>query len=311
MDQTISTTAVRRSSNPITYSPAMFGSDYHRVSQAIRFIESRVEEQPGLSDIARHLGLSPFHFQRLFRRWAGITPKDFLQFLTLARAKRELAASRSLLEASLCVGLSGPGRLHDLFLSLESVTPGDFKRQGAGLEIDWAVHPTPFGDALFAATKRGLCGLAFVDSRASALEELRTRWPGAELRESSALTSAVAREVSSRMRGLATTPLHLVLKGTPFQVQVWTALLGIPEGQVASYRSISALVGAPTAARAVGAALGANPIAYLIPCHRVIRETGEMADYRWGVRRKSILLAVEAARWHARAPSRPTEEQRA
>ncbi len=299
-----SNTAVRRYDPSIMSERPMFGSDYHRIAEAIRFIESRVEEQPSLSDVANHLGLSPFHFQRLFRRWAGITPKDFLQFLTLANAKRQLAASTSLLETSLAVGLSGPGRLHDLFLSIEAVTPGEFKRGGAGLEIAWAVHPTPLGDALVATTPRGLCGLSFVEARDSAREELQARWPAARLREDANLTAATANEVARRMRGLTHKPLRLVLKGTPFQIQVWTALLSIPEGQVTSYRGLALRAGAPSAARAVGTALGANPIGYLIPCHRVIRETGAIGDYHWGVQRKAIVLALESARSHARAPTR-------
>lgn len=274
----------------------MFGSDYHRVSEAIRFIDAHVEDQPNLAEVAGHLGLSPFHFQRLFRRWAGITPKDFLQFLTLVRARRHLTASASVLETSFQVGLSGPGRLHDLFLSVEAMTPGEFKRGAEGLEIAWAVHPTPFGDGLFSCTPRGLCGFSFIEEAASPLEELRMRWPAARLRETAQLTAPIAAEVGSRMRGLATSPLHLVLKGTPFQIQVWSALLQIPEGETTSYSRIAALAGSPSAVRAVGTALGANPIGYLIPCHRVIRNTGAIGEYRWGTQRKRMLLAVEAAR---------------
>ncbi len=298
-------TTMRGTPFPITTVHPMTGSDYHRIAEAIRFIESRVEEQPGLDEIACRAGLSAFYFQRLFCRWAGITPKDFLQFLTLVRAKRELAASTSVLETSLKVGLSGPGRLHDLFLSLEAVTPGEFKRGGAGLEIAWAVHPTPLGEALVATTPRGLCGLSFVNGSDAALEELRARWPEARLREASDGTAPLANEVVQRMRGLATKPLRLVLKGTPFQIQVWRALLAIPEGEVTSYRRLAALAGAPTAARAVGAAVGANPIACLIPCHRVIRETGALGDYHWGAPRKATLLALEAARRHVRASPTP------
>ncbi len=289
----------------------MSGSDYHRIGEAIRFIDAHVEEQPSLAEVAGHLGLSRFHFQRLFRRWAGITPKDFLQFLTLVRAKQQLAASASLLETSLRIGLSGPGRLHDLFLSIEAITPGEFKRGGTGLEIAWGVHPTPFGDAVFASTRRGLCGLSFVEGNGSPWEELRQRWPEARLREGAHLTRPIAAEVVSRMRGLATKPLQLVLKGTPFQVQVWAALLQIPEGGVASYRRVAALAGMPSATRAVGSALGANPIGYLIPCHRVIRDTGAIGDYHWGAQRKAMLLAVEAARRASALPNAVGRERRA
>jgi len=289
-------TVMHCESAPIISERPMFRSDYNRVGEAIRFIDAHVEAQPSLAEVANHLGLSPFHFQRLFHRWAGLTPKDFLQFLTLVRAKRHLAASTSLLETSFQVGLSGPGRLHDLFLSVEAMTPGEFKRGGEGLEIAWAVHPTPFGEALFACTARGLCGLSFIEENSSPLEELRLRWPAARLREASQLTAPVAAEVDRRMRGLTQRPLHLVLKGTPFQIQVWSALLRIREGETASYSRIAALAGSPSAVRAVGTALGANPIGYLIPCHRVIRNTGAIGDYRWGEQRKTMLLAVEAAR---------------
>jgi len=308
---TLTEATVRRDVFPISTNHPMTGSDYHRIAEAIRFIESRVEEQPDLEEISRHLGLSPFHFQRLFRQWAGITPKDFLQFLTLVRAKRKLSGSMSLLEASLSVGLSGPGRLHDLFISLEAVSPGDYKRGGAGLDIEWAVQTTPFGEALFAMTQRGLCGLSFLDGSHSALDELRGRWPGARLLERPELISPVAAEIAGRMRGLAKKPLRLVLKGTPFQIQVWTALLAIPEGAVTSYRRLAAFAGVPTAARAVGAAVGSNPIAYLIPCHRVIRETGAIGEYRWGAERKTTLLALETARRHLQHPSSVVSENRA
>lgn len=279
------------------------GSDYQRIASAIHFIEENVEQQPSLEDVAAHLGLSPFHAQRLFRRWAGITPKDFLQQLTLIRAKRLLAGTTSVLETSLAVGLSGPGRLHNLFLGLEAMTPGEFKRGAAGLEIAWSIEETPFGEALLALTERGLCGLTFVDgSREEALDELRARWPGATFREDARRVAPVAKEVVSRMHGLATQPLRLVLKGTPFQVQVWQALLSIPEGRVATYQTLATSIGAARAQRAVGSALGQNPIGFLIPCHRVIRGTGAIGDYRWGALRKTTLLALETARHGAGGP---------
>ncbi len=276
----------------------MKGSDFQRVAEAIRFVDAHAVEQPGLAEVARRLGLSEFHFHRLFRRWAGVTPKDFLQVLTLARAKRLLADSASLLDASLTLGLSGAGRLHDLFLGLEAMTPGAFKNGGAGLTIDWKILPTPFGDALFAATGKGLCALAFVDGAEAAAptEFLHSRWPAARFRENRAGVAAYAREVSARMRGAVERPLSLAPRGTAFQVKVWQALLAIPEGRVTTYREIAAAIGQPSAVRAVGAAVGANPIAYLIPCHRVIRATGAVGDYRWGAERKTALLAVEGAR---------------
>ncbi|BDU78121.1 methylated-DNA--[protein]-cysteine S-methyltransferase [Mesoterricola sediminis] len=275
----------------------MSDSDYSRVARVIRHLEEQAEDQPDLARLASLVGLSPFHVQRMFHRWAGITPKAFLQCLTLARAKAQLAEARSLLEASQAVGLSGTGRLHDLFLSLEAMTPGDYKRGGAGLVLRWGLHPTPFGPALFTATPRGLCGLAFVDGDPGpALAEVQAAWPGAVLREDPAATAPLAREVDARMSGGTPGPLALVLKGSPFQVQVWKALLRIPEGRLASYQVLADLAGHPGAARAAGGALAANPIAYLIPCHRVIRSTGAVGDYHWGSERKRLLLAVEGAR---------------
>lgn len=276
----------------------MSGSDYSRVEQAIRYLETHAREQPVLAELAHQAGLSEFHFQRLFRQWAGVTPKAFLQCLTLQRAKEALAESRSLLDASLDVGLSGPGRLHDLFLHLEAMTPGEFKRQGSGLKIHWGIHPTPFGEALFAVTERGLCGLGFLgeESHRAAVEAFQTRWPGATLAEEASRTEPFAREVTSRMLGFQPGSLPLLLKGSPFQIQVWKALLAIPEGQVLSYQGLAQLAGTPGATRAVGTALAMNPIGYLIPCHRVIRATGAFGEYRWGTLRKQALLGVEGAR---------------
>lgn len=273
-------------------------SDYSRVEAAIRYLEDHAQDQPSLGELARHVGLSEFHFQRLFRRWAGITPKDFLQCLTLSHAKVLLAESASLLETSQEVGLSGPGRLHDLFLTLESMTPGDYKRGGRDLTIHWGVHPTPFGEALFAATERGLCGLSFLeeDGSGTALAELRERWPQATLVQEPSRTGPISRTVASHMRGEPATPLALLVAGSPFQVQVWKAMLAIPEGRVASYQGLARLAGAPGASRAVGTAAAHNPIGYLIPCHRVIRSTGVLGGYHWGGLRKQALLAVEGAR---------------
>jgi AraC family transcriptional regulator of adaptative response/methylated-DNA-[protein]-cysteine methyltransferase len=277
-------------------------SDFARIARAIAYLEAHAAEQPSLARIAAHLGLSEFHFQRLFHRWAGVSPKSFLQLLTLNHAKRLLAGSASVLEASLEAGLSGPGRLHDLFVGLDAMTPGEFKAQAATLEIGWGVHPTPYGPALIATTARGVCGFSFLGgegagSRALAVAELHARWPGAALRQDPARTAAVAAEVSSRMAGKpAGTPLALLLAGTPFQTQVWRALLAIPEGHVCSYGQLARLAGYPGASRAVGAALGANPIGYLIPCHRVVRASGAVGDYRWGAARKRVLLATEALR---------------
>lgn len=277
--------------------------DYDRIERAIRYLEAHAASQPSLAEVADHLGLSEAHFHRMFHRWAGVTPKDFVQFLTLGRAKQLLAGERSVLDASLEVGLSGSGRLHDLFVSIEALTPGEYKRGGAGVGIAWAIHPTPLGQALFAATERGLCGLTFLGAEGPerALADLRDRWPHAEFQPDAPATMPYAAEVSARMQGGPTRPLALLLKGTPFQLKVWEALLSVPEGRVMSYQGLAAAAGMPSATRAVGTAMGANPIGYLIPCHRVIRAGGEIGEYRWGADRKRVLLAIEGARGHSTA----------
>lgn len=273
-------------------------SDYSRVERAIRFLAEHAVEQPSLERVAAEVGLSPFHFQRLFQRWAGVSPKRFLQVLTLAEAKRMLAESRSLLDVSHGVGLSGPSRLHDLFLGLERMTPGEFKARAAGLTIRWGVADTAFGPALFAALDRGLCGLSFLqeDDREGALSELRARWPGAHLVADEAAIRGHAEALDAHLRGVPGRPLGLVLKGTPFQLRTWEALLRVPPGQAISYRDLAALAGSPRALRAVGTAVGQNPIACLIPCHRVIQATGALGQYHWGAARKQALLAFERAR---------------
>lgn len=273
-------------------------SDYAKVEQAIRFISSRVHEQPGLAEVAEEVGLSEFHFQRLFQRWAGVSPKRFLQFLTLEEAKAALAESRSVLEASYAVGLSGPGRLHDLFLSLERMTPGEYKAQAAGLRIHWGVEETPFGPGLFAAMDRGFCGLSFLleDGPEGAFEDLRARWPGAKLEASPSFIRPHAEAFNARVGGRVREPLSLVLKGTPFQLKTWEALLRIPEGRVAAYQDLARMAGEPGAVRAAASAVGQNPIACLIPCHRVIQSTGAFGQYHWGPLRKQAMLAYERAR---------------
>ena len=277
----------------------MKGSDYYRISEAIRFIDEGVEEQPQLADLARRLGLSEYHVHRLFRRWTGITPKDFLQVLTLAKARRLLAESDSVLQASLAVGLSGSGRLHDLFVSLEAITPGQYKNRASGVEIFWSVRQTPLGQAFFAATSRGLCMLSFVDGDPQhTLEEAKKRWPEATFNQNDSLLQPTVDEVVSRMKGNPRRLIALAPKGTNFQVKVWEALLTAPEGSVTTYQKLAQMVGKPQAARAVGGAVAANPIAYLIPCHRVIKATGAVGDYHWGAERKRLILSVEGARQH-------------
>ena len=277
-------------------------SDYAKVEKAIHFLTHHRSDNPSLVEVATEVGLSEFHFQRLFQRWAGVSPKRFLQFLTLQEAKRLLRESRSLLDTSLELGLSGAGRLHDLFLTLERMTPGEYKAQAAGLRLQWGVADTPFGPALFAGMDRGLCGVDFLmgDGADGALARLEARWPCARLEASPALARQQADLLVARLEGRPE-PLGLVLKGTPFQLQVWEALLRIPQGQALAYGDLATLAGSPRASRAVGSALGHNALALIIPCHRVIQSTGALGDYRWGSARKRALLAFEQARLEVRS----------
>jgi AraC family transcriptional regulator of adaptative response/methylated-DNA-[protein]-cysteine methyltransferase len=249
-------------------------------------------------------GISPSHFQRVFSRWAGVSPKRFLQFLTLQDARRRLRASETVLQTAFATGLSGPSRLHGLLISTTAVTPGEYKTGGEGLVIHYGISPTPFGDALLASTRRGLCHLSFLTpgkgGAALALKTLMEDWPGAEFLpdESSARDLAHAIFAPVRKLGEPPTSLSLLLRGTNFQIQVWEALLRIPEGGLTTYGRLARFLGRPGGARAMGNALGRNPIGYLIPCHRVIREEGELGGYRWGLERKAALLGWEAARTH-------------
>lgn len=278
--------------------------DYARIEKAIAFIESRIDSRPGLAEAARNAGLSEFHFQRLFRRMVGISPKRYEQFLTKEAAKRLLAGPSSILDASYDAGLSGPGRLHDLFVSCEAVTPGEWKSLGEGLEIRWGFHPTPFGECLLAVTPRGICGLSFVPprGRAAAAAALAADWAGARLIRDEQGTQPLALRIFGRdgrpadpgSGGAGTAaPLPLLLRGTNFQIKVWEALLDIPQGRASTYEEVARRVGRPGAARAVGTAVGSNPVAFLIPCHRVIRAGGSLGGYRWGPARKRLILAWE------------------
>ena len=271
-------------------------ADYYRIEKAIRYLDAHTRDQPSLADVARRMGLSIYHCQRLFHRWAGVTPKDFLQIATLEHAKSLLRDSRPVLDAALESGLSGPGRLHDLCLSIEAMTPGQYRRGGEGLRIRWGVHPTPVGDALMAMTDRGICAIRFLagpGEGAGDLDSLRRDWPHARFQPDKAATRLIAAEVSRRMTGQSREPLSVILAGTPFQVKVWQALLAIPAGAVTSYADIAARIGRPEAVRAAASAIGANAIAYLIPCHRVLRSTGAIGGYRWGEARKRALLGLE------------------
>jgi AraC family transcriptional regulator of adaptative response/methylated-DNA-[protein]-cysteine methyltransferase len=275
-------------------------ADYHKIERAIRFLDESSPTRPGLGDVARHIGMSPFHFQRLFTRWAGISPKRFSQVLALEYAKDRLRDSRNLIDATYDAGLSSGGRLHDLFVTLDAVTPGEFRQDGLGLRISAGFHESPFGQALIATTDRGICSLAFHDgSRRAALRDLALRWPNATIDERPRATAPVASRIFAALEvrdpeGLV--PLGLLVRGTNFQVKVWRALLQIPVGSVATYEDIATAIGSPTAVRAVGTAIGRNPVAFLIPCHRVIRTTGALGGYRWGLPRKRAMLAWEAGR---------------
>lgn len=275
----------------------MHPADYTRIEKAILYLEGNFRGQPGLKEVARKAGLSEYHFHRLFTRWAGISPKRFLQFLTAEYARGLLRESSNVLEAAYAAGLSGPGRLHDLIVNVYAVTPGELKKDGAGLTIRYGVHPSPFGDCLLAITDQGICALAFLSGRPAgeAVEELRTRWGKANLVLSPGATKAVSDRIFAPSRWRDIPPLNVIVKGTNFQVKVWEALVRIPPGRVASYEEIAARIDAPGAVRAVGNALARNPVAFLIPCHRVIRKTGAFGNYRWGPARKKAILAWEAA----------------
>jgi AraC family transcriptional regulator of adaptative response/methylated-DNA-[protein]-cysteine methyltransferase len=272
--------------------------DYRRIEAAIRFIEAHALEQPSLHDVAEHVGLSAFHFQRLFKSWAGVSPKCFLRALTVDSARRLLRKSAPVLDAAYAVGLSGAGRLHDLFVTIDAVSPGEFKSAGVNLAIDYAFHATPFGDCLVAETSRGICHLGFVtgDDRGGALRELQENWRYATLAENpQAGRLAIGQAFPTATAG-SWPPVRLFVRGTNFQVKVWEAMLKIPEGAVVSYAALAEAVGRLGAQRAVGTAVGRNPVAYLIPCHRVLRSTGAFGGYRWGTVRKQAMLGYEAVR---------------
>lgn len=284
----------------------MTGSrDYERVEKAIRYIDDNFRRQPGLGEVARAVGLSEYHFQRLFRRWAGVSPKRFLQFATAGHAREMLAASRTVLDATYSSGLSGPGRLHDLMVTVDAMTPGEIQRLGAGLVIRYGFHDSPFGDAMVAATDRGLCGLEFVGrhDRPAAVDWLRSRWPHATLRHEDEATAGMAARVFDGRDSDGKIPI--LFGGTNFQLKVWEALLRIPPGEVATYAEIAERVSSRRSARAVGAAIGRNPVAFVVPCHRAIHSTGAFGRYHWGAERKRAMLAREALAREALARSAP------
>jgi len=268
--------------------------DYQRVAQAIRFIEANAGRQPELGEVAAAVGLSEYHFQRLFTRWAGISPKRFLQFLTKENAKQLLAGSTNVLEAAYAAGLSSPGRLHDLFIKYEAVTPGEYRARGRGMRIAYGYHPTPFGECLLALTGRGICYLAFVDGdRQAALDQFRQEWSNASLQEDPERTRPVVAHIFDPQPG-STLTLHL--RGTNFQLKVWEALLRLPPEALTTYGQLAGRVGNRRAAQAVGNAVAHNPVAYLIPCHRVLQKSGAIGGYRYGTIRKQAILGWESGR---------------
>jgi AraC family transcriptional regulator of adaptative response/methylated-DNA-[protein]-cysteine methyltransferase len=269
-------------------------TNYERIERVIRHLGRNHREQPSLASLARIAGVSEFHFHRMFSRWAGTTPKSFLKLLTAEHAKQLLRESRDVLDVTLETGLSSPSRVHDLLVSVEGMSPGEFKAWGAGITIRYGFHETPFGLCLVGVTSRGICHLAFVNAgeKSRAEAELRAKWPNAKLQKSAKASAKAVSEIFGRGRRK---PVHVLLAGTPFQLKVWEALLRIPPGHALSYGDIAATIGKPSASRAVGTAVGSNAIAFLIPCHRVIRETGVIGDYRWGTERKKAILAWESA----------------
>jgi AraC family transcriptional regulator of adaptative response/methylated-DNA-[protein]-cysteine methyltransferase len=273
-------------------------ADYDVVRRAIGHIHGHWREQPEIEAIAEAAGVTPTELHHLFRRWAGLTPKAFLQALTLDGARQLLRDSASVLDATYEVGLSGPGRLHDLFVTHEAMSPGEWKSGGEGLTIHFGFHASPFGHALVMATERGLAGLAFADpgEERAALADMRSRWPKAAYVEDFLRTAPIARRIFDSSQWRPEQPLRVVLIGTDWEVRVWEALLQIPMGKLATYSGIAGKVCTPAAARAVGAAVGKNPISFVVPCHRVVGKSGELTGYHWGITRKRAMLGWEAGR---------------
>ena len=280
--------------NPPSDARAPRENDTSRVERALDWLSRNFEHQPSLTEAARHAGLSEYHFQRLFRRQVGLSPKKYVQFLTLERAKEVLAQSRSVLDAAYASGLSGPGRLHDLFVNVEAMTPGEFRNRGRGLTIRYGVHPSRFGPCLIMRTARGVCGLAFAPParRDETLADLARGLEAATFVEDAGATTAVAKAIFGGPASGEEITLHL--RGSAFQIKIWRALLAIPSGRVTSYGDLARRIGAPGASRAAGNATASNPVAWIIPCHRVIRASGVLGEYRWGRGRKLAMLSLEA-----------------
>ncbi len=272
--------------------------DYAKVCDVIAHVSENWRDQPSLDTLAERVKLTPEQLQRLFTRWAGLTPKAFLQALTLDHARRMLESSASILETSLEVGMSGPSRLHDLFVVHEGMSPGDYKSKGSGLQVAYGFHPSPFGVALVMVTSYGLCGLSFSDfgKEQEALADMTRRWPNAQYTENSSATAPYAAHVFADKNFRPNQPLRITFIGTDFEIRVWETLLKIPMGQATTYGDIAGSVGSPKAARAVGAAVGKNPISFVVPCHRVIGKSGALTGYHWGLTRKKAILGWEAGR---------------
>ncbi|HEX6171568.1 MAG TPA: methylated-DNA--[protein]-cysteine S-methyltransferase [Chitinophagaceae bacterium] len=269
-------------------------TDYERIKKAIEFIQSNFQQQPDLDTVAKEVYLSPFHFQRLFKGWAGVSPKKFLQYISLQHAKK-LLQQHTISDAAYETGLSGSSRLHDLFVSIEGMTPGEFKNGGEQLQINYSFAETPFGNIIVASTAKGICHLAFADDEKAALQQLQLQFPKATFRQVVDTIQQNALFIFTQdWKDLSKIKLHL--KGTPFQIKVWEALLKIPMGDVSTYSGVANTINNPNASRAVGTAIGDNPVAFLIPCHRVIRSTGDFGQYHWGSIRKTAMIGWEAAK---------------
>ena len=297
--------------HPVIARPsAPYQSDYDKVRRSLEFIAQNWQVQPDLALIAEHVGLSETHLTALFRRWAGLTPKAFLQAVTLDHARRLLKSSASVLDTALEAGLSGPGRLHDLFVTHEALSPGEWKKDGAGLTLSYGFHPSPFGEALIVASPRGMIAMGWVDEtssaagaafdgkhgqgRAGALQDMVRRWPSAHFQEDEALTRPYALRAFEPSLWQPGRPLRLVLIGSDFEIRVWQALLSVPFGGATTYSDLARAIGSPKAARAVGAAVGRNPLSFVVPCHRVLGKSGALTGYHWGVIRKQAILGWEA-----------------
>ncbi len=273
-------------------------TDFERIEKAILYIKENFQQQPELDEVAKQVYLSPFHFQRLFKEWAGVSPKKFLQYISIEHAKALLHKNASLADVSFETGLSGTSRLHDLFINIEGMTPGEYKNGGESLLINYSYAETPFGDIVIASTQKGICHIAFTTGNDNAIEQLRSLFPNAAFSQKTDIQQQHALQVfTGDWNNIHKIKLHL--KATPFQLKVWEALLKIPFGNISTYSSIAQSIQTPNASRAVGTAIAGNPVAYLIPCHRVIRSTGVIGEYHWGSARKTAIIGWEAAKSEA------------